>query len=798
MKDFPVIRLVLVFSAGVIIAEFFSLNIYFNFIFLGILTLISIIAYNFEKRNRAYTVTSIIIFLLLLCLGYTNQNISIAGKKFIPGSIQISKDFTAFGEIKKINLPTQTGFTFLLKTDSVSIQDINCNDVLLLCRVNDDSASVVYDNLRPGNKVIVHGIYRKGRGKRNPGEFDYNRYLHSINISGVVYVYDKKDIMILSDDIDWFENLIFTSRKKIDEIIEGLHNQSTASLLKGLILADRKDISYETRNQFINAGVVHILAVSGLHLGFIALIFYVLLGRLNLYFRSLLTIAGILLFMFITGVPPSVFRASVMTIVIISAFVLNRTTNIYNSLAVAALIILAINPSELFEPGFQLSFSAVLAIAYFYPVFSRFINNAITKHRLLKSILLFIALSLSAQIGTLPFTLIYFGRFSVISVFANLLIIPLTGFIIGTSVITLVLFSISAQAASVYAAANDFFSEILFKIVEYTGSIKISIIEVHNYAITDALFFCFFILIGIIFIRKLGSNKSRIIFISLIIGNIILYSAIDDYDLLPDNKLSVFMIDVGQGDSFLIRFPDGETALIDAGNVTPQFDNGLRVVLPLMNRLGIKKIDYGFVSHIDRDHYGGFIELIRNNKIKKVIKPFPIRKDEKDLRFEEFLSRWNVPVEYYLCRSMKIGNAEIFVLNDSSMYDSEESVKSNSTSGVFKIIYGNTSFLFTGDLEKAEEMYYTDKYDTFLNVDVLKPGHHGSKTSSSEKFINTVSPKISLISCGIGNRYGHPSKEVITRLINNNSKIYRTDLDGGVLLQSDGSKIIRVNWEKYY
>jgi competence protein ComEC len=258
------------------------------------------------------------------------------------------------------------------------------------------------------------------------------------------------------------------------------------------------------------------------------------------------------------------------------------------------------------------------------------------------------------------------------------------------------------------------------------------------------------------------------------------------------------MIDVGQGDSFLIKFPDGETALIDAGNVTPRFDNGLRVVMPLMNKLGINQIDYGFVSHIDVDHYGGFIELINNNMILKIFKPLSIEKDEKDLRFEKFLSDRNVPVEYYLCRSIIIGNAEIFILNDKRMYNSDKPVTSNSTSGVLKILYGNTSFLFTGDLEKAGERYYANKYDTFLNVDVLKPGHHGSKTSSSEKFIKTVSPEISLISCGTGNRYGHPSGEVITRLVRNNSKIYRTDLDGGVLLQSDGLKITRVDWRNYY
>ena len=236
---------------------------------------------------------------------------------------------------------------------------------------------------------------------------------------------------------------------------------------------------------------------------------------------------------------------------------------------------------------------------------------------------------------------------------------------------------------------------------------------------------------------------------------------------------------------------------VDAGEATPFFDNGERTILPLLNKLGINKIDYGFVSHIDADHYSGFVSLIQRDKIKKIYKPPLDSESEKDLRFEKFLGVKGIPTEYYSKKEIKIGNALIFILND-SLYESDPSLTSNGRRGIFKIDYGNTSFLFTGDLETKGEMYYLNKYGNFLNINVLKVGHHGSKSGSSQRFISITSPEISLVSCGIKNKYGHPAEEVIDRLSRSNSLIYRTDNQGGVLLWSDGYKVYKIDWKNNY
>ncbi len=288
--------------------------------------------------------------------------------------------------------------------------------------------------------------------------------------------------------------------------------------------------------------------------------------------------------------------------------------------------------------------------------------------------------------------------------------------------------------------------------------------------------------------------KAKLALFILIIANTILFSSIDDKKLLPDGYLSVLMIDVGQGDSFLIKFPDGKTALVDAGNTTFTFDNGDRVIIPLLNYLGIEQIDYGIVTHIDTDHYGGFVALILEGMIREIIKPEIDTSLNKDKRFEEFIRGRGIPVNNFKEEKIDIGNSALYFLYDEVVNDvSGEST--NNRSGIFKLVYGETSFLFTGDVEKDVEKIYASKYRHFLESDVLKVGHHGSKTSSSHQFLKYVSPELSLISAGFKNKFGHPVDEVIQRLDAEGSNIYRTDLQKAILLRSDGEQIKQIAWK---
>ena len=794
MNSYPIIKVAIFFSGGILFYKLADISSSAVIIFIVSLLIFSLFLFKISK-----TVVSVFILFAVFFSGYLIVMNSEKDTYFFPQEVYRVKDLTVYGRITDIKLIKQKEVTFNFKTDSLKIEArVLKKNVKLLCKLRETSQKrldSVYNMLEPGNYLKLTGTYYKGREIRNPGEFDYNKYLNSLGISGTLNITGAKNINLLSDESDFFKSAIFSIRKFLDSEIKSLHNEQTSSLLKGLLLADRSEIDYVTKTQFINAGVIHVLAVSGLHVGFIAIIFLFLFGRLNIYLRSILTITGLLLFMLITGMPPSVFRATLMAVVIIIAFLFNRSTNLFNSLALAALIILVINPDELFNPGFQLSFSAVIGIALLYSPFEKFINKLRLNSRVLRYIILFMAVSLSAQIGTLPFTLTYFGKLSVIALIANLFVIPIIAIIVGLGIFTLIINSFLPFIGIYFAAANDLVTKILFLIVKISGNADFSYISVRNFSLYDSLLFYTFLLFLLYSLKSINRNAVKFAVLILVGLNFFFLSSLDNSDLFKDGKLSVFAIDVGQGDAILVKFPEGTTALIDAGNVTPSFDNGERVILPLLEYLGIDKIDYGFVSHIDSDHYAGFVSLVNAGVVKKIFKPEIDSTLVKDMKFEKYLREESVPIEYYKRGILKIDGARIYVLNNESISKNQE-FSTNNKSGVLKIVYGRTSFLFTGDIERKVEKIYASNYKTFLDADVLKAAHHGSNTSSSSAFLNYVTPEMSIISAGILNKFKHPSEEVVKRLENFGSEIYRTDKYGALIFESDGESISFIDWKK--
>lgn len=797
MKDYPIIKFAIGLSLGILIQNYFEIDL-IVILSSSILFLLLIILSHKIKFAFYYSFIKIFLFALFVNIGLI---ISVINKQELTSKLSNyhkEKNTEAYGKIESIDLKKKYEISFILETDSVIIKDsVIHSKEKLLCRLRSSAKdrNYFYNNFSPGNIILFKGTFSQPRTIRNPGEFDYKKYLLSKGITGIITSYSDNTVLLIKDEVSFYGNLIFKIRKHFDSVIHKTNNKQTAGLLRGLLLADRSEIDYETKQNFINAGVIHILAVSGLHVGYILLFFVVVFGRLNLFARSIFIMAGIFSFMLITGVPASVFRATLMASILIIAFLTNRSTNLLNSIALSSIIILFIHPQQLFNPGFQLSYSAVIAIAVIYPVLKNEIDSLWIRNQLVKKILLFIGVSLSAQIGTLPFTVAYFNKISLIALLANLLVIPLVGVIVGLGIITLVIGSLSFYFASYLGITNNFKAAVMFMIVNFSGSIEYSHIRINNYSTTDALIFYFFISIFIYGLSRISSKTVKIVFTLMIILNIYFFSQLDDKEILPSGKLSLLMIDVDQGDSFLIKFPNGKTALIDAGLATPFFDVGERIIIPLLDHLGIKKVDYGFISHFDNDHYGGFFSLLIKDRIKEVFIQKPDT-SSKSVKFIKFLDELKIPKRIFHREKLSLDNVAVYVLNDTTVKYFNK-LSSNDRSGIKKIVYGKTSFLFLGDLEYPGEVYYIISEKAMLDSDVLKVSHHGSKTGTSDTLLKLISPKISLISAGIKNKFGHPSEIVLERLKNINSKILRTDSDGAVLLQSDGNEIKIVDWRKF-
>lgn len=797
MKDYPVIKYTVLFIIGLLAATHITLEPFILLIIILFLLISLYLSAYYFKSRFAFLKTSIAGVLIIISSVYVTQ---LRTEVFDSPLLKYykEKNVIVYGEVESVELIRDYEIVFKLNTDSVIIanQGYSGKDNLL-CKFRGDTLlrESFYETILPGNRIYIEGIFLKGRERRNPGEFDYNKYLNRIGISGILICNEGDSLSILNRDYNVINSAIFTARKAIDIKLHELFEPQTAGLLRGLLLADRSEIDFELKTQFINSGVIHVLAVSGLHVGYILIIFIFLFGRFNIVIRSVLIAIGLLSFMFITGVPPSVFRATVMSLIILIAFVSGRSTNLINSISLAALVLLLIDPGEIYNPGFQLSFSAVLSIAIIFPIIEKQINSLGITNKLVRGIILFIGVSLSAQIGTMPFTLAYFGKLSIIALFTNLLVIPAIGMVIALAFASLFLSLISITVASYFAVINDIIVSFLFSVISYTGSLDYSFIWIPDYSLLDAIIFYAVISLMIYFIKYSIRWQAKLIIVVLSVLNIIFLSSIDDFELLPDNKLSILMIDVGQGDAILLKFPNNQTALIDAGDMNPFFDNGERIIIPLLRHLGINKIDFGFISHLDADHYGGFISLLHYGIIDEIFKPLPDSSD-KDIRLEKFLTKLNVNVNYYTREYYEFGNAKLYILNDDND-DFYNTLSSNDKSGMMKLVFGNISILFTGDVEKKAEQYYVNKYDHFLDADVLKVAHHGSKTSSIESFLNKVTPQVSLISAGFKNKFNHPSGEVIERYIEYGSEIFRTDEMGALLFYCDGKEFEYINWKNF-
>ncbi|MFZ1519433.1 MAG: DNA internalization-related competence protein ComEC/Rec2 [Ignavibacteriaceae bacterium] len=797
MKDYPFIKFTLLFVFGILIQrilqpDFILLIIVFIASVLTTLLLKVLIKHKkfqyLHKMSLSFAIISVGLFVAIQNSGEIKSPLS---------SYYKEKNSTLYGEVKSVELIKSYEVLFTVKTDSMIIDNKTFyNPDYLICKFRGDSAKRVklYSEIKPGNKIFLTGTFQKGREQRNPGEFDYNAYLSSKGITGLFIAYDTDSISITNAKYDLISSSLFSLRKSIDEIFVNLHDKETSDLLRGLILADRSGIDNETKNAFVNSGVVHVLAVSGLHVGYILIIFIFTFGRFSVFIRSILTIAGLLLFMLLTGGSPSVIRATLMATLIIVAYLSNRSTNLINSICIAGLVILVANPNQLYNPGFQLSFSAVLSIGLIYPYWQKRIYKLKLSRKWIENILLFIGVSLSVQIGTLPFTITYFSKLSVISLFTNLIVIPMVGVILGIGFITVIFGLISYSLAIYFAAANSLLSNFMINFIKLFGNLDISFLWIRNYSFYDSIVFYLLLTFLILATSRMQNILLKISLGILSFATLLIYSSLDDQKLLNDEKLNVLMIDVGQGDSFLIKFPNGKTALIDAGEANPFIDNGERIIIPLLDNLGIDKIDYGFISHLDLDHYGGFVSLIYNNRIKEIYRPLP-DSTLKSIRLEKFLKQKKIKTNIYDKSVLNIGNAKIYILNlpRNKFYSN---LSSNDKSGVLKIVYGNTSFLFVGDCEHPAEFYLASNFNEILDSDVLKVGHHGSATGSSEYFLNLVSPQISLVSAGIKNKFSHPSDIVINSLQKLNSTIYRTDVSGAVLLQSDGKNINHISWKK--
>lgn len=646
-----------------------------------------------------------------------------------------------------------------------------------------------------GEKLQIHGKLYGPRGERNPGEFNYKKFLAADGIYGMMNIYNPMDVIAVDSSprksIPYF---ISRLKRRFYFSLDELYHDKVGAILKALLLGERGEISPELKNAFINCGVIHALAISGLHVGYIIFIFFTLFSLIRFSYeaRIIAVLISLLVYNMIVGFQPPVVRASLMAGIFLVGRLLQRQTDILNIISAAALIILLINPQQLFLASFQLSFAAVISIVFLYQRLKIFFDKSslftkLSSHKVGDFFGKLFLVTLAAQLGTLPLVAYYFHRISIISLLMNLAVIPLLGIIIALGLLSLMTSLVSIPIAQFYANTNTVLLESMIRVLEKFGQYEFSAIEIGKIGLIEIS--SYYILLWIIIHLDKKFYRKVLVFSILIITLVSAWKPI----FHSEKWMTVIFFDVGQGDAALVTFPDGKNLLIDSGPCFDDFDAGAAFILPYLKRERIKKVDATILTHADLDHIGGMASVFRNIPVAKVYDSGVFQMMPICTTYNHIIDSLNIPHQLIfagqsLNESEQVG---LFILHPTRSFSASHPMQLNECSVVLKIVYGQVSFLFTGDIENESEQLLL-QYGSLLRSDVIKIPHHGSNTSSSFELLKCVQPEYAVISVGKNNRFNLPDWEVLRRLDNLEIATIRTDLNGAVIFKTNGIRLKRI------
>ena len=627
---------------------------------------------------------------------------------------------------------------------------------------------------------------------RNPGAFDYREFLKRRGIDALGTVQKRAQIIAhRQEKDDWWAQIVLPVRNLIRRAIEQNLSGGPAGLLKGVLLGAKHAVPEEIKTAFAQTGVNHVLAVSGLHVGLIAGAVFFMLKILGIGrgITAALTICALVFYALITGLPPSVVRASTMGCVALLGMVGQRDIDGGNILGIAGLGLLIARPQDLFDVGFQLSFVATGGILIFYrplrdllPEKKGWYNTCVAGP---------LAVSIAAQATTLPFIVGYFGLVSVIGLIANLIVVPLIGIGVGLGLLTVLAFACWEPMATILNAANWLILSGSIKCAEFMAEPEWAAFEVARPS--WVIFAIYLVLIPLIHPTARRLWGTYCIIIALVLANIGVWKNI----LRTESALEVYFLDVGQGDAVFFKYPNGLTLLVDGGIRTQYTDMGERVILPFLKSQSIDHIDVVVGSHPHADHIGGLISVLGQLSVGHYLDAGQHVDSFTGKRLQKIVKAKGIRYHTVAAGDSLVGIGGL-VLHPTSAYVSDLGPAPdglNNGSVVIRIVHQEIAILLTGDIEHETDGDLM-RWGHRLRSDILKAAHHGSRTSSTPEFLAGVTPSIVAISCGKNNKFRHPSPEVVQRFRDMGIQIWRTDHSGAIAVRIDRGHIDIVPWIK--
>lgn len=741
-----------------------SLQSFLLYFFLAVIYCLVLLKY--KQFSKGQLLILICVFLLFL---FSSELIAKQNKTKTPS---VTSDFS----LEYTDDPIIDGDLLQIKAEDL----YNHEKYLLRYKIQSEQEKVLLQSRNfYGQKCHIAGSLEQPKRAKNENAFNFRDYLER---NSIFWLLESKNMPLQTCTSKRLDPFTLVKQVRFNGIhyIETHFPSEVAGLSSALIYGDESLMTPDLLTDYQKVGISHLLAISGLHVSLLVGMIFLIGIRIGIT-REMMS-SFLLLFLpvyaVLTGGSPSVVRAVLMIFLVMLALKWGTRLKLlpFDALSLAFSLFLLFKPFVLFDVGFQLSFSVSGAIILSgKSILGQYQNNLI---RMLMT-------TLVAQLSSLPILLFQFFGVSLLSILINLLFIPLYSYFFLPGVYVLFLIQIIIGKAPgmlmngftfVVHTSNrlvELFSEWSF--ANFTPGRPGTIFLILDSLIVFTLF--------LVWEQRNRRNRGRIF---VVLCSILLFLPLGWKTINPIGEVSV--IDVGQGDSILIHLPfDQGNYLIDTGGTLPfstepwqkrskVFETGEDVVVPFLKGKGITRIDKLILSHGDTDHIGGAFAVIKELNVKQIIMPSVKERSETEKAIEKEAEKKGIQVVFVSSGNQwKSGAGQFVILSPEKNFQGER----NRGSVCVLANIGQYYWFFGGDLDQQGEEEIVKRFPN-VKIDVLKVGHHGSKTSSSGLFLTHYKPKVALISVGEKNRFGHPHQEVIEKLTKIGASIFRTDLQGQI------------------
>lgn len=641
---------------------------------------------------------------------------------------------------------------------------------ILLAREDLEGKILLYT---PSDKKIVPGDILTFDGKmevwgdtENPGQFSSRHYYFS---KGIYYHVYSKDIYVKTHARSYFNEMVTKCRQYLKSQLKKQYHEDVAAFLNGMIMGDKTGLSDEVKDDFKESGLIHLLAVSGLHISLAGKRFYEMIRKFcgSFMICAMFGTLGAVIYCILTGMSISSMRAVIMLGIYFLSQVMGEHYDLLSSASFAGIILLIARPYRIYDTGFLYSFTAVFVIGCFQWIRPQLKG----RFRKLREAILF---CVAIQIGMFPIIIYFQYEAPVLSFLANVAAVPLASFGFMTAVIL-----IAVPPTIFHQIISIMIETILWISRQSYGTFTVGhipLIWVIVYYFVLYLLLCHkekkFVAEAACCRRRI--LPSRILSCWIRLG--LIYAGILMLVFIPlCRQKTITFLNVGQGDCCIADTSAG-LIISDGGSSSEELVGKYRI-LPYMKYLGYQKIKIAIISHMDKDHYSGIVELVKMGRVEYLGLP-DISKDRTMTKIIEMADKYHTKV-FYLSkgRQIRTQDASLKVLHPVK----NSAMEKNAASLVLQGKVLGYKILLTGDVEKEGETQLLS--EGIYHVEILKAAHHGSKNSTSNEFLQKITPDKTIISCGKNNRYGHPHSETIHRLKMHHTKILRTDQKGALIFK---------------